>query len=267
MNKNQICLIGAAGRMGLAITEILSSHPTSLLNQAVEHSQFSHLGKDSGIHAGLSENKVFYTDKLEESIQKSDSVIDFGSSQNTSEVVNVCLKYQKPLVIGVTGLEQKTIEQIKVASLTIPILQSPNMSIGVNLLFKLVEIASKVLNDYDIEILDIHHRHKKDSPSGTARELKNVILKALSREEKNVIYGRHGNEYSERDKEEIAIHSMRAGEVVGDHTVHFLSAEERIEITHKAMNRRTFAVGAVKASEYLLSQKIGLYNMFDVLGI
>lgn len=142
------------------------------------------------------------------------------------------------------------------------------MSVGVNLLFKLVELASGVLKEnYDIEVLDIHHRHKKDSPSGTAQKLKDIMLKTLNRTEKNVIYGRHGDNYSERESEEIAIHSMRAGEVVGDHTVHFFSPEERIEIKHSAQDRKTFAVGAVKAAEFVVNQKPGLFDMFDVLGI
>jgi len=141
------------------------------------------------------------------------------------------------------------------------------MSVGVNLLFKLTELAAKVLrDDFDIEILDIHHKHKKDAPSGTAQRIKEVLLQTLGRSESQVIYGRQGM-YPERSSQEIAVHTMRGGEVIGDHTVFFLGAEERIEISHKASDRKTFAVGAVRAGEFVSQQKKGLFDMFDVLGI
>ncbi|MCB1159907.1 MAG: 4-hydroxy-tetrahydrodipicolinate reductase, partial [Leptospiraceae bacterium] len=225
-------------------------------------------GVDSGLNAGIKANQVPITDDLLKGLETADAVIDFSSVASTEAVLYACLQLNKPLVIGVTGLSEALIQKIREASEKIPIVQSPNMSVGVNLLFKLVELASGVLKEnYDIEVLDIHHRHKKDSPSGTAQKLKDIMLKTLNRTEKNVIYGRHGDNYSERESEEIAIHSMRAGEVVGDHTVHFFSPEERIEIKHSAQDRKTFAVGAVKAAEFVVNQKPGLFDMFDVLGI
>nr|MCU0825622.1 4-hydroxy-tetrahydrodipicolinate reductase [Leptospira sp.] len=181
--------------------------------------------------------------------------------------LEIAVTNKKPIVIGTTGLGESDKQKIRDAANEIPIVFSPNMSIGVNLLFKLTEIAAKVLSDdFDVEVLDIHHRHKKDSPSGTAVHLKEVLLKALDRKDSNVIYGRHGM-YPERDKKEIAMHTMRAGEVVGEHTVYFFSPEERIEIAHKAGDRKTFALGSVKAAEFLADKKKGLYNMFDVLGL
>jgi 4-hydroxy-tetrahydrodipicolinate reductase len=171
------------------------------------------------------------------------------------------------MVIGLTGLDKEHRSKIEAAAKTLPIVLSPNMSIGVNLLFKLTEIAAKVLDsNFDIEVLDIHHKHKKDSPSGTASKLKEILLSTLQRKESDVIYGRHGN-YSERPPKEIGIHTMRAGEVVGDHTVFFFSPEERIEISHKAQDRKTFGVGSVRAIEFIIGKKPGLYDMFDVLGI
>jgi 4-hydroxy-tetrahydrodipicolinate reductase len=265
MNKIKIALVGAGGRMGQSISQILTNSEKSILISALEHDKFSDLGKLNSIS---NREEIFYTKDLAAGIQDSDVIIDFGSAQNTIAVIQKATELKKPLVIGVTGLPASTLALIKESSLQIPILQASNMSVGVNLLFKLVEMAAKVLQDsFDIEIQDIHHRHKKDSPSGTANELKKILLKTLSRDDSNVIFGREGNEYSERDNKEIAIHSFRAGEVIGDHTVYFISGEERVEISHKALDRKTFAVGAVKAAEFLSKQKIGLYSMYDVLGI
>lgn len=271
MNKKgklKITLIGSGGRMGVSITQILANSTKSILFAAVERANSPLIGKDIGLNAGIGENGVLFTSHTEEAIAGCDVVIDFGSAENSKSVLDLAAKYNKPLVIGVTGLDESFLQRIKELSVQFPILQSPNMSVGVNLLFKLAEMAARVLKDeYDIEILDIHHRHKKDSPSGTAMKLKEVILSTLGRTEANAIYGRHGNEYGERDPKEIAIHSMRAGEVIGDHTAYFFSPDERIEISHKARDRRTFAVGAVKAAEFIYEQKMGLFHMFDVLGI
>ncbi|HMW06715.1 MAG TPA: 4-hydroxy-tetrahydrodipicolinate reductase [Leptospiraceae bacterium] len=266
--KLKVTLIGSAGRMGVSITQVLSKSEKSELFAAVEHEKSPLIGKDIGIHAGLGEIKKFYTSSQEDAISEGDVIIDFSTAENSKKVLDLAVKHGKPLVIGVTGLEEDFLQKIREASVSIPILQSPNMSVGVNLLFKLAEMTARVLgDDYDIEILDIHHRHKKDSPSGTAMRLKEVLLSTLGRGEENVIYGRHGKEYGERDKREIAVHSMRAGEVVGDHTAYFFSADEAIEISHKARDRRTFAVGAVKAAEFVSEQKIGSFHMFDVLGL
>jgi 4-hydroxy-tetrahydrodipicolinate reductase len=262
MNKIKICLVGAGGRMGLSISEAILESKNSTLISAIENKNFSRLGQK------VSGHEILFSKDLEDGVKNSDVIIDFGSPENTIHVLQAAAKYKKPLVIGVTGLKEEFIYLLKNESLKFPILQSANMSIGVNLLFKLVELGAKVIGEsFDIEILDIHHRHKKDSPSGTARELKNILLKTLNRTEENVIYGRIGNEYPERNDSEIAIHSMRAGEVVGDHTVHFISADERVEISHKALHRKTFAVGSVKAAEFIVNQKMGLYSMFDVLGL
>ena len=254
--------------MGVSITQVLSTSTKSVLSAAVEKLNSPLIGKDTGLNANIGENGISFTDNAENAISASDVIIDFGSAENSKSILELAVKYNKPLVIGVTGLEESFLQKVKESSVQIPILQSPNMSVGVNLLFKLAEMAARVLGDeYDIEVLDIHHRHKKDSPSGTAMKLKEVLLSSLNRSEANVIYGRHGNEYSERDEKEIAIHSMRAGEVIGDHTAYFFSPDERIEISHKARDRRTFAVGAVKAAEFIYEQKMGLFHMYDVLGI
>jgi 4-hydroxy-tetrahydrodipicolinate reductase len=267
LTKKKIAVIGAAGRMGRAIIEAFGHSSLSELGYAVVRPDSYSIGFDSGLHCGQKENKVLFSSNLEEAISQSDGVIDFSSLSGLETVLKYCMNSKKPLVVGLTGLEGSHKKAIQEASKSIPIVYSPNMSVGVNLLFKLTEIASQVLKDgFDIEVLDIHHKHKKDSPSGTASKLKEILLNSLKRKESDVVYGRHGI-YGERPPQEIGIHTMRAGEVVGDHTVFFFSPEERIEITHRAQDRKTFGVGSVKAVDFVLQQKPGLYDMFDVLGI
>ncbi len=264
----KITLIGAAGRMGKAITQVLSNEQNAKLVGAVERFDSVLIGMDSGLNSQVYENNIPYTSNMKEAIQKADVIIDFSSHLSTEEVLKNCIDQNKPIVIGSTGHSENEVQLIQNASKRIPVLFSPNMSVGVNLLFKLVEISARVLQDhFDIEILDIHHKHKKDAPSGTANQIKKILLNTLSRNESDVIYGRHGNHYSEREPKQIGIHTMRAGEIVGEHTVYFISPEERIEIKHSAQDRKTFAVGALKAALFLKAKKAGLYSMFDVLGI
>lgn len=267
MSKLRIGMVGAGGRMGKAIIQVLANSKFSELSTAVVREGSVFLGFDSGIHAGIKETQIPFTSNMHEAAKKTDVFIDFSTHTSFLSNLEIAVTNKKPIVIGTTGLGESDKQKIRDAANEIPIVFSPNMSIGVNLLFKLTEIAAKVLSDdFDVEVLDIHHRHKKDSPSGTAVHLKEVLLKALDRKDSNVIYGRHGM-YPERDKKEIAMHTMRAGEVVGEHTVYFFSPEERIEIAHKAGDRKTFALGSVKAAEFLADKKKGLYNMFDVLGL
>lgn len=267
MEKTKVALVGAGGRMGKAIVQVLAQSQKSELVAALVKEGSVFVGFDSGIHSGLRENSIVFDSQVKDKASKADVIVDFSSHASFQSNLEIALELKKPLVIGTTGLTSEDKVNIRKASESIPIVFSPNMSIGVNLLFKLSEIAAKVLgSDFDIEILDIHHKHKKDAPSGTAGRIKEVLLSALNRNESQVIYGRHGM-YPERQPTEIALHTMRGGEVIGDHTVYFLGAEERIEISHKAQDRKTFAVGAVRAGEFLRNQSKGLYDMFDVLGI
>lgn len=260
-------MIGAGGRMGKSILSVLSHSEKSVLVAALERKDSILIGMDSGLHAGGKDNHIPFTHNIAEAVEKSDVVIDFSSHNSTPEILEACIQFKTPLVIGATGHTEEQIEMIRKASSELPIIHAPNMSIGVNLLFRLIELASRALGDhFDIEVLDIHHRHKKDAPSGTAVAIKKILLETLKRTESDVIYGREGV-YSERDPKQIAVHTMRAGEVVGEHTVFFFSPEERIEIKHKAEDRKTFAVGSVKAAEFLFRKEPGLYTMFDVLGI
>lgn len=265
--KKKVCLIGAAGRMGRSITQVLSVSQNIELSGAIEREDSILLGMDSGIHSGIKENKILYDKNPSKYIEESDVVIDFSIHTGTETILKLAAIHNKPIVVGATGHSHEESKIIQSYSQKIPLIHAPNMSVGVNLLFKLIELAAPALGEhFDIELLDIHHRHKKDAPSGTAMALKNILLKALNRTESDISYGRHGN-YGERDSRQIAIHTMRAGEVIGEHTVFFISPEERIEISHRAEDRKTFAVGAVKAAEFLIHQKKGLYTMFDVLGI
>ncbi|RHX80589.1 4-hydroxy-tetrahydrodipicolinate reductase [Leptospira yasudae] len=265
--KFQIALIGGSGRMGRAIITVLSASSKSSLSSAVVSGGSVFYGMDSGLHSGIKQNGVNFTSDIDAAVKSADCVIDFSTHQNLDLTLKACLTHKKPVVIGTTGLTELQKDSVQVASKEIAIVYSPNMSIGVNLLFKLTEIAAKVMGGIsDIEIQDIHHRHKKDAPSGTAEKLKNILLETLGRTEKNVVHGRHGI-LKERDPKEIGIHTLRAGEVIGDHTVYFFTPEERIEITHKAQDRKTFAVGSVHAAEFLVGRKPGLYDMFSVLGL
>lgn len=265
--KNRIAVIGASGRMGKAIIQVLSQSKESELSAAVVGKESVCLGLDAGLNSGLKPNGILFTSDLEKAISEADTIIDFSLREVLQEVLRVCVAAGKPAVVGTTGITAEHKKLLMDASSRIPIVYSPNMSVGVNLLFKLTEIAARVMGDLaDIEIQDIHHRHKKDSPSGTAEKLKAILLETLGRSESDVIHGRHGI-LPERDPKEIAIHSFRAGEVIGDHTVFFFTPEERIEISHKAQDRKTFAVGSVRAAEFLVGRKNGLYDMFSVLGI
>ncbi|MCE9500489.1 MAG: 4-hydroxy-tetrahydrodipicolinate reductase [Leptospira sp.] len=266
MRKINIALIGATGRMGKAVTSVLSHSHTAQLKSTVDKEGSVYLGMDSGLHSGGESNKIIFSDDIDSAVSDSDVVIDFSSNQNLTNILTSALKHKKPLVIGTTGLNENQKLEINFASNSIPIVFSPNMAVGVNLLFKLVEIAANVLKDeFDIEIVDIHHRHKKDAPSGTAQKLKELLLTTLKRSESDVVYGREGI-YEERDKKQIGIHTLRAGEVIGEHSVFFFSPNEVIEIKHRAEDRKTFAVGAVKAAEFISRKEKGLYDMYDVLG-
>ncbi len=258
-------VIGAAGKMGRNIINAVSKNQELELSGAVELAGSQFIGNDSGELAGIGKNGIQIKDNLEEVIQNSEVSIDFTSPESTLSNIKINLKYNKPAVIGTTGFSDKQMDKIREAGKQIPILISPNMSIGVNLLFKLTEITTKTLsNNYDIEIVEAHHRFKKDAPSGTAKKL-GEIIKGNSDITKT-IYGRDGM-IGERKSDELAILSVRAGDIVGDHTVIFGGIGERIELTHRAHSRMTFAQGAVKATLFIVKQKPGIYSMQDVLNL
>jgi 4-hydroxy-tetrahydrodipicolinate reductase len=196
-----------------------------------------------------------------------DVVIDFSSAQAAAENARVCVEKGVRLVIGTTGLPPEARQQIVDASKRVPIVMAPNMSVGVTLMQKLVEEAAHVLGDaWDVEVLELHHRHKKDAPSGTALRLAEVVAGALGRQPSDLRMSREG-QIGERPRREIGIQAIRGGDIVGEHTVFFVGEGERLEITHRAGNRDQFALGALRAARFLMGKQPGLYDMFDVLGL
>jgi len=226
------------------------------------------LGADAGELAGIASIGVNVSQQLQQVIQSADVVIDFTLPEPCLDNLGVCEQAGKPIVIGTTGFSPQQRQQIELATRRIPVVLAPNMSVGVNLSFKLLEIASKVLgNSVDIEIIEAHHRHKLDAPSGTALRMGEVIANTLDRNlETHAVWGRHGR-MDERRHDEIGFSVIRAGDIVGEHTVMFASEGERIEITHKASSRMTFATGAIRAAQWLADKPAGFYDMQDVLGL
>lgn len=266
MIKLTVC--GAAGRMGSRIIALSKEYAELKLIGAIESKANPKVGLDAGVVAGVGEMGVKISEDISKVIGETDVVVNFTSPEATLEHLEIVRKNKKSMVIGTTGFSNEQISIIQNASRDIPIVLSPNMSIGVNLLFKILRDVARVLgDDYDIEIVEAHHRMKKDAPSGTAVKMAKVIAEALGRNFDEVaVYARKGI-IGERTKKEIGIQTVRAGDIVGEHTVLFGGLGERIEITHKASSRDTFARGALKAALWLYGKPAGLYDMGDVLGI
>ncbi len=202
-----------------------------------------------------------------QSISECGLVIDFSHAEAAGQICGACVGHHKPLVIGTTGHSPDQMRSITDAAKLIPILQAANFSVGVNTLFWLTRKAAQLLGDgFDLEIVETHHRLKKDAPSGTAKRLAQVLCEARGLSDDNVVDGRHGL-IGERPRNEIGMHAIRAGDVVGDHAVIFAASGERLELTHKASSRETFAVGALRAARWIIAKPAGLYSMEDVLGL
>ncbi|WP_297211567.1 MULTISPECIES: 4-hydroxy-tetrahydrodipicolinate reductase [Thermodesulfovibrio] len=266
MIKLTVC--GAAGRMGSRIIALSKEYAELKVVGAIESKANPKVELDAGAVAGIGEMGVKISEDISKVIGETDVVVNFTSPEATLEHLEIVRKNKKSMVIGTTGFSNEQISIIQNASRDIPIVLSPNMSIGVNLLFKILRDVARVLgDDYDIEIFEAHHRMKKDAPSGTAVKMAKVIAEALGRNFDEVaVYARKGI-IGERTKKEIGIQTVRAGDIVGEHTVLFGGLGERIEITHKASSRDTFARGALKAALWLYGKSAGLYDMGDVLGI
>jgi 4-hydroxy-tetrahydrodipicolinate reductase len=263
----RIAVIGASGRMGLCLIKAAVSG-NNVLSAVISRPGSAAIGKDAGELAGIGALGIIVVDDVIRVLDQFDVLIDFTRPDASMAVIEVCRKAGKKLVIGTTGYTDAQKAAIKAAANDVAVVFAPNMSVGVNLSLKLLEIAAKVMGDYtDIEIIEAHHRHKIDAPSGTALRMGEVIAKALDRDLKDcAIYGREGNT-GERDRKTIGFSTIRAGDIVGEHTVMFADEGERVEITHKATSRMTFANGAVRAAVWLESKQTGLYDMQDVLGI
>lgn len=264
----RIAVVGASGRMGLCLIKAAALEKNVELAVAVSRSESLALGRDAGELAGISVVGIKVVDDLATVVDQFDVLIDFTRPDASMMFIDICREAGKKLVIGTTGYSDSQKDLIAKAANDVAIVMAPNMSVGVNLSLKLLELAAKVMGDYtDIEVIEAHHRHKVDAPSGTALRMGEVIANALGRNLKDcAIYGREGNT-GERDRKTIGFSTIRAGDIVGEHTVMFADDGERIEITHKATSRMTFANGAVRAAIWLADRDNGLFDMQDVLGI
>ena len=265
---SNIAVIGAAGRMGKTLIEAIAANEGADLSAALEHPDSSLIGADAGELAGIGRNNIQVVASLHDVADDFDVLIDFSIPAVTAANAAFCLEHGKKMVIGTTGLDDNQLQQVQMASQTNAICMASNYATGVNLCFKLAELAASVLGDeVDIEISEAHHRHKIDAPSGTALSLGESVASALGRDLKDVaVYGREG-QTGARDRQTIGFATVRAGDIVGDHTVLFAAEGERIEITHKASSRMAFARGAVRAAKWLATRESGLFDMQDVLGL
>jgi 4-hydroxy-tetrahydrodipicolinate reductase len=265
---SRIAIVGAAGRMGRTLVQAVHEMPGMELTVAVERPGFSLLGADAGELAGVGRLGVAIEEDLAPTVDRFDTLIDFTAPAATLAHLALCRAHGRRVVIGTTGIDAAGRSAIAAAGTEVGIVFAPNMSVGVNLCFKLLELAARVMGeDADIEIVEAHHRHKVDAPSGTALRMGEVIAQTLGRDlAKVAVYGREGRT-GERDRRTIGFETIRAGDVVGEHTVWFATVGERVEITHKASSRMTFAKGAVRAAQWLAGRPAGLYDMQEVLGL
>ena len=263
------CIVtGAAGRMGRRIIDILLETDGIDVGCATERTGHEIVGMDVGDYLGLGKKGCSISDNFADVLAHGDVIIDFTFPEVSLDNLKLASKKGKAMVIGSTGFSAEQLKEIKKLSKKCAVVLAPNMSVGVNLLLKVLsEMASVLDEDYDIDIVETHHRHKKDAPSGTALKMAQVIAAARGKDlDKVGVFSRHGN-IGERKRGEIGIQTLRIGDVVGDHTVIFGSMGERIEITHKASSRDVFARGAVRAAQWVAGRAPGLYDMQDVLGI
>jgi len=263
----KIAIAGATGRMGKMLIEaVLNSTDTQLVG-ALDHSSCSQLGDDAGAFLGKKTGVVISSD-VAAVLANAKFLIDFTRPEGTMAHLAVAEKTGTKMIIGTTGLSADQIANLKKASAKLAIVFAPNMSVGVNATFKLLEIAAKMLNEgYDIEVIEAHHRHKVDAPSGTAVKMGEVIAEALGEKLDDVaVYTREGHT-GERKEGSIGFATIRGGDIVGDHTVLFAGDGERIEISHKSSSRQSYAQGSLRAARFLQGQHSGLYDMQDVLGL
>jgi 4-hydroxy-tetrahydrodipicolinate reductase len=261
--KIKVAINGACGRMGTRIVQLVHEDPELSVAAAIEYPKHPRLGADIGELCGVGKLGVNVTADL---LAPVEVVIDFSTPPAALAITQLCLRRQIPVVVATTGLSQSERAEIVEAAQDIPLLMAPNMSLAVNLLMKLVSEAASILKDgdADIEVLERHHRFKKDAPSGTALEFARVITRAAG--DKRLVHGREGL-VGERPRNEIGIHAIRVSDNVGEHTIVFGLMGETLEFTHRAHSRDCYARGAVRAAKYLITRKPGLYNMADVLGL
>ncbi len=266
-NTLAIAVAGASGRMGRMLIEAVRADPASQLAGALDMPGSAAIGTDASAFLGLPSGVLIEAD-LHAGLQHAGILIDFTRPEGTLAHLQVCRELGVSMVIGTTGFSEAQKAHIAEAAKEIAIVMAPNMSVGVNVTLKLLELAAHSLaTGYDIEIIEAHHRHKVDAPSGTALKMGEVIAAALGRDLKDcAVYAREGVT-GERDPSSIGFATIRGGDIVGDHTVLFAGTGERIEISHKSSSRATYAQGSLRAAHFLAGRKAGLFNMFDVLGL
>ena len=262
-----VIVAGAAGRMGQRIIHMVYQNPETTLTGAFEHPEHPSVGQDAGVVAGVGELGVKISDSVR-AAGREDVLIDFTAPEASLENIRAAAARGAAMVIGTTGIAGAMLKEVTSLAKKIRCVLAPNMSVGVNVMFKIAGEMARILgNDYDMEILEVHHRLKKDAPSGTAMRLAQILADAAERDlEKVGVYERKGM-IGERTDEEIGIQTWRAGDITGEHTVMFGGIGERLELTHRAHNRDNFARGAVRAALWVTKQPEGLYDMQDVLGL
>ncbi len=267
MNKTRIGIVGAGGRMGRMLIEACLKDEQLSLGALFDTPGSPVIGKTAGELVGMASD-VVVTDDLAAGLKNIDCLIDFTRPQGTLHHLELCRQAGVGIIIGTTGFEAEGKEAIAAAAKDIPIVFAPNMAVGVNLVFKLLDTAARILNQgYDIEVVEAHHRMKIDAPSGTALRMGEVLANALERDLKEcAVYGREGVT-GERDPSTIGFATIRGGDIVGDHTVMFCGLGERVEITHKASSRQPYALGSLRAARFIAGRASGLFDMQDVLGL
>ncbi|MFH1868757.1 MAG: 4-hydroxy-tetrahydrodipicolinate reductase [Candidatus Omnitrophota bacterium] len=262
----KIVVTGCCGRMGRRIASLAFKVEGIELTGAVESKAHPDVGKGLGEIIGVKDTSLKVAAELEQAAKNADVIIDFTTPTATVSNLSIARKLKLPIVIGTTGITDEEQKIIKSTAASIPVLFSANMSVGVNLLFRLAPEAASALGDsYDIEIVELHHNKKKDSPSGTAKKIAELIAEVRGKPLNDLaVYGREGN-VGQRPKGQIGIHALRGGSIVGEHTIVYAGENERIEITHRASSRDIFAQGALRAAKYIADKSPGLYNMQDVL--
>lgn len=261
-------VIGAGGRMGRMLVEAVQQNPQTRLTAAIERQGSSLVGADAGEVAAVGRLDVQIVDDLQSVINKIDVLIDFSLPDATEQNMQVCAAHNVAMVIGTTGFNEQQEQVLATASEQVAIVYAGNYSTGVNLSLKLLSMAAKAFGtDADVEVIEAHHKHKIDAPSGTAYMMAEAVAEARGQNLKDVaVYGREG-QTGAREAGTIGIHAIRGGEIIGDHTVMFIADGEVVEITHRARARMTFAAGAVRAATWIVQQSAGQYNMQDVLGL
>lgn len=267
MTATRIGIVGASGRMGRMLIEATLKDEQFVLGAAFDQSGSPMLGRTAGELVGMNCD-VVVTDDVAAGLKNVDCIIDFTRPQGTMNHLELCRKAGVGMVVGTTGIEAEGKAAIAAAAADIPVVFAPNMAVGVNLVFKLLDTAARILNQgYDIEIVEAHHRMKIDAPSGTALRMGEVVAGALGRDLKEcAVYGREGVT-GERDPSTIGFATVRGGDIVGDHTVMFCGLGERVEVTHKASSRMPYALGSLRAARFIAGRKSGLFDMQDVLGL